>query len=129
MEGILEKFYPTTTNAFGAGTWHRHFFVLHDDILIFTELEQKTKILGKMHMKITKVTQDQPGQDELEIRMHSGLVDVRVRAASIKEKINWKNAMQASQKSVTSKSFVVEQEKSDKNAKAMAGRLTMGALP
>lgn len=98
MEGILERFDSTQAGYFSGGVWKKYFFVLHQDILIITDQIDHTKVLGKMHMQISKIIPEEPKQEENEIRLHSGLIEVRLRAANIKEKINWKNAFTQSQK-------------------------------
>jgi phosphorylcholine metabolism protein LicD len=83
---------------FSGGVWKKYFFILHQEVLIFTDINQRTKIIGKVHMQISKVhTEDQTFLDG-EIRINSGLIDVRLKAPTIKEKINWKNAFSRAQK-------------------------------
>lgn len=47
-------------------------------------------------MQISTVLPDLQKYGESEIRLHSGLHEVRLRAATIKEKIDWKNTLVAS---------------------------------
>ena len=98
MEGILEKFNPTEGGMFSKGNWVKYFFILHQEVLIFTDLKERTKILGKLHMQISKIIPEDPTHEECEIRLHSGLIEVRLRAPTIKEKINWKNSLNMAQK-------------------------------
>jgi len=93
MEGILERFDSTTAGIFSSGTWTQYFFVLHEQVLLITDLNERTKVLGKMHMAVSKILPEVDSQGENEIRLHSGLIEVHLKAQSIKEKINWKNAL------------------------------------
>jgi hypothetical protein len=98
MEGILEKFDSKEGGMFSAGVWRKYFFILHQDVLIFTDINERAKIVGKMHMQISKIIPEDQTSLDGEIRMNSGLIDVRLKASTIKEKINWKNALIAAQK-------------------------------
>jgi hypothetical protein len=42
-------------------------------------------------MQITKILKDE--QNDLEIRLNTGLVDLNLRCKNISDKINWKNAL------------------------------------
>jgi hypothetical protein len=92
MEGTLEKLDESKGGMFsGSSTWKPYYFILHEDVLMFTEVTSKHKILGKLHMQISKILRDE-GSD-LEIRLNSGLVDISLRAKNISEKVEWKNAL------------------------------------
>lgn len=80
-----------------AGCWKKCFFTLTQDILSFADLNDKTQILGKIHMKISTILVDDGTFEDGELRLNSGLIDVRLKAASIKEKVNWKNALTKAQ--------------------------------
>ena len=60
MEGILEKFNSTEGGMFTKGVWQKYFFILHQDILIFTDVKERNKILGKLHMQISKIIPEDP---------------------------------------------------------------------
>ena len=45
-----------------------------------------------MHMEISKIVNG-GAQEDCELRLHSGLVEVRLRAGSIQAKVEWKNAL------------------------------------
>jgi len=50
MEGILERFDTASAGIFSAGNWKKYFFVLHQQVLLITDLTERTKVIGKMHM-------------------------------------------------------------------------------
>ena len=86
MEGTLEKFDESKSGIFyGSATWKPFYFILHEDVLMFTEAASNQKILGKIHMLISKILRDE-GSD-LEIRLNTGMVDISLRAKNISEKI------------------------------------------
>jgi hypothetical protein len=92
MEGTLDKLEDTKGGFFSASTiWKPYYFILHEEVLMFTEVSSKHLILGKIHLQISKILKDE-GSD-LEIRLNSGLVDITLRAKNISEKIEWKNAL------------------------------------
>ena len=90
MEGILEKF-DTINGIWSSGVWTKYFCILHEQVLLITDVNQRSNIVGKLHMQISKILPS--GQDEVEIKLHSGLVEVRLKAESIKQVIEWKNAL------------------------------------
>ena len=92
MEGILEKYDAGTGGYFSYSGWNKYFFILHQEVLLIADMNDRAKIHGKLHMQISKVINDGV-QEECEIRLHSGLVEVRLRASSIKEKVDWKNVL------------------------------------
>jgi hypothetical protein len=57
-----------------------------------------------MHMTITRVLPEDNTYLDGEFRVNSGLIDVRLRACSIQDKINWKNALALAKKSGKEKS-------------------------
>lgn len=65
---------------------------------MFMEVDNRTKIIGKLHLAVSRLIPDQQDQGECEIRLNSGLIDVWLKANTIKEKIQWKNAFNDSQK-------------------------------
>lgn len=94
MEGILEYFDQQVKGMFlGKGTWVKCFFVLSHGILVFTDPNDKTQIKGKLHMQVSKVLNEDRTYLDGEIRINSGLFDIRLRAENIRDKINWKNAL------------------------------------
>lgn len=97
---------------FSGGIWKKYFFILHQEVLIFTEINERSKIKGKIHMHISKIINEDQSFLDGEIRIHSGLIDVRLKAPTIKEKINWKNALgQAQKKQSDGRSSINEQKK------------------
>ena len=58
MEGVLEKLDFHEKGVFKTAPWNKYYFVLHEEILMFTQLTQRSQILGKMHMAITKIQSD-----------------------------------------------------------------------
>ena len=93
MEGPLERFDTDNAGMFSSGNWKKYFFILHERVLIITDINERSKVVGRLHMEISKILPEKDECQEGEIRMHSGLIEVRLKAASIKEKINWKNAL------------------------------------
>ena len=98
MEGPLEKFDTDSAGMFSSGSWKKYFFILHERVLIICDFNERSKIVGRLHMEISQVLPEKDDQQEGEIRLHSGLFEVRIKASSIKEKINWKNAFHMAQK-------------------------------
>jgi hypothetical protein len=49
-------------------------------------------------MEITKILPNQDQDNECEIRIHSGLYESKLRAFNVKEKIEWRNAINQAQK-------------------------------
>jgi hypothetical protein len=91
MEGVLEKMDYKSGLFSGKGTYKDYHFILHEDILMFTEIHQKQTIKGKIHMQVTKILKDE--SNDLEIRLNTGLVDLNLRCKNISDKIKWKNAL------------------------------------
>ena len=79
MEGILEKL-DHPGKGFKQAQWKTYYFILHEEILMFTEINNRQKISGKLHMAISKIESDENSKDDCEIKMNSGLVDVTLRA-------------------------------------------------
>lgn len=68
----------------------RYYFILHEDTLIYLD-KQGGKPQGSIHMKISKISGDQ--KDKLLIAINNGTNEVYLRANSIKEKVDWTNAL------------------------------------
>jgi hypothetical protein len=99
--------------------------VLNDQVLLINDLTDRTKVLGKLHMQVSKILPSEKGQAENEIRLHSGLVELHLRAPTIKEKINWKNALTFAQKNKAPDNTAFEREHN--TAKNDVGRKTVVA--
>jgi hypothetical protein len=84
MEGIIFKLDYKSGLFSGSGTWNPYHFILHEDVLMFTNETQKSIILGKLHMQITKILD---ADSDLDIKLNSGLVDINLRCKNISEKI------------------------------------------
>lgn len=57
-------------------------------------MEQKDgKVLGKIHMEIAQLLPSKNGDKDSDLRLHSGLVELWLGAPSIKEKVQWHNAI------------------------------------
>ena len=50
MEGILEKYDVATGGYFSYSGWKKYFFILHQEVLLITDLNDRAKIHGKLHM-------------------------------------------------------------------------------
>ena len=105
MEGVLQKFDTDRPGIFTAGQWKEYYFILHEEVLMFMEVSNRTQIVGKLHMAVSKLLPDAPNQGECEIRINSGLIDVWLKGNTIKDKIDWKNAFNDSQKQTTGKRY------------------------
>ena len=102
MEGILHKFEPGVFGEILGGTWRECFFVLHEDILRIMDYPSKKRLIGQMHLKITKISKVGGGgenangvqQEACEFVFDcGGLFNVRVRAPSVAEYVEWSNAL------------------------------------
>ncbi|CDW78336.1 oxysterol-binding protein [Stylonychia lemnae] len=89
MEGYLYK-----KDGFFSG-WVQYYFILHEDTLIYLD-KQGGKPQGSIHMKISKISGDQ--KDRLLILIFNGTNEIYLRANSIKEKVEWTNALVNCQK-------------------------------
>ena len=85
MEGVLEKMDYKGGLFSGSGTYKEYYFILHEEVLMFTEINQKHVIKGKVHMQITKISKDE--KSDLEIKLNTGLVDLNLRCKTISDKI------------------------------------------
>ena len=56
MEGILHKYEPGVFGEILGGTWKQCFFVLHEDIVRIMDYPSKKRLIGQMHLKITKIS-------------------------------------------------------------------------
>ena len=84
MEGYLQK-----RESFFQG-WLRYYFILHEDTLL--QLSKKEgKLIGSIHMKIATIQND--SKDRLLITIFNGTSEVYLRANSIKETVDWTNAL------------------------------------
>jgi hypothetical protein len=108
MEGTLEVFDSVSKGMFKAGGWKKYFFILHHEILVFTDVSNTNQVVGKLHMSVSKLLNEDSTFIDCELRINSGLIDLRLKAASIQEKVNWKNAFIKSQK-VDSRQVMLEQ--------------------
>jgi hypothetical protein len=46
MEGVLELFEPDKRGVFTSGVWKKVFFILHREVLMFTDLVDKSQVRG-----------------------------------------------------------------------------------
>jgi hypothetical protein len=84
MEGFLSK-----NDGFFSG-WVQYYFILHEDTLMYMD-KQGGKIVGSIHLKIAKF--DNVPKDPLQIQIFNGTNEILLRTASIKEKVDWTNAL------------------------------------
>jgi oxysterol-binding protein-related protein 3/6/7 len=92
MEGYLEK---KEERLFGG--WTKYYFILHQEMLY--QLDKKDgKLMGQIHMQVAKVQNDK--DDKLVIRVFNGTNEIALRASSIKEMVEWSNALHTAQKLV-----------------------------
>lgn len=90
MEGYLEK----KEEGFFGG-WTKYYFILHEEMLYQLEKEQG-RTMGSIHMKVAKVYPDQA--DKLVLHLFNGTNEILLRAATIKENVQWYNALYTAQK-------------------------------
>ena len=84
MEGELQKqegFFNSFT------TYH---FILHEDTLMQMDIK-KEKILTSIHLKVAKI--QNVLKEPTQISIFNGTSEIILRAASIKEKVEWTNAL------------------------------------
>jgi hypothetical protein len=70
--------------------------MLQDELLIFTNADDATKVLGRVHMSVGRVLENSKEDQETDLNIHTGMFDVKVRTNSIQEKIQWQNALASS---------------------------------
>ena len=58
MEGILQKYDTAEGGWIKNGEWKEYYFILHENILMFTEVQNKAKVIGKLHLEISKIMPD-----------------------------------------------------------------------
>ena len=98
MQGLLMKLQSVEGTLFNSEHRRQYFFVLKNQVLTFSEEKDKSKTLGQLHMAISTILPEQPNDTDCDIRLHSGLVELRLRAPTIKDKIDWINAFNRSKK-------------------------------
>jgi hypothetical protein len=92
MEGYLEK----RDEGFFGG-WNKYYFILHEEMLY--QLDKKEgKPLGQVHMQVAKVQPDKT--DKLVMHIFNGTNEILLRAGSIKDMVEWTNALLTAQKKV-----------------------------
>ena len=74
------------------GSWIQYYFILHEDTLIQLDKKQG-KPLGSIHMKVAKILPSPDKNDKLQMQIFNGTNDVILRASSIKELVEWTNAL------------------------------------
>ena len=50
MEGVLEKYESVQGTLFTSDVYKPYYFILHQEVLMFTEVDNKAIIIGKIHM-------------------------------------------------------------------------------
>ena len=91
MEGYLFK-----KEGFFSG-WVQYYFILHEDTLLQLE-KQGGKPMGSVHMRIAKILPSPDKKDKLQMLIDSGTSEILLRASSIKEMVDWTNALVNTQK-------------------------------
>ena len=93
MEGYLEK----KDDGFFGGRWTKYYFILHQEMLY--QLDKKEgKPIGSIHMQVAKVQPDK--NEKLVINLYNGTNEIQLRAGSIKDMVDWTNALLTAQKAV-----------------------------
>jgi hypothetical protein len=70
--------------------------VLRDGLLIFSDAFDNCKVLGRVHMSVAKVLENSKEDEATDLKIHTGMFDIKVRTNSIQEKIQWQNALASS---------------------------------
>ena len=83
MEGTLEKFIGYSGTLFSSEEWKSYYFILHEEILLFTQLGDRSRVEGRLHMSISNILPKQKDDSENEFRIHSGLIELRLKANNI----------------------------------------------
>lgn len=74
MEGVLEKYESVPGTLYNSDVWKRYYFILHQEVLMFTEVDNKANIIGKIHMQISQVRD----HEESEFIIDSGTIELRL---------------------------------------------------
>ena len=64
----------------------KNILVLHDGV-------EEGKVIGRLHMQVSMLVPAKPSDNDCDIRLNSGLVELRLRAPTIGEKCKWHNAL------------------------------------
>ena len=91
MEGYLFK-----KEGFFSG-WVQYYFILHEDTLLQLD-KQSGRAMGSIHMRIAKILPSPDKKDKLQMLIDSGSSEILLRASSIKEMVDWTNALVNTQK-------------------------------
>ncbi len=86
MEGYLSK-----KEGFFS-SWVPYYFILHEDTLLQLD-KQGGKPVGSIHMRIAKILPSPDKNDKLQLVIHNGTSEIFLRASSIKEMVEWTNAL------------------------------------
>lgn len=89
MEGYLSKY----TNMISR--WKKRYFILHEDVLFYCK-EKGGSQKGSIHLKVARIEASNKG-DSLNIHIHTGTNVIHLKAPTLTEKIQWVNALRASQ--------------------------------
>ena len=79
-----------------SGEWQKQKMVLRDELLIFMNASDASKVLGRVHMSVGRVLENSEEDEETDLKIHTGMFDIQVRTNSIQEKIQWQNALASS---------------------------------
>ena len=63
--------------------------VLRDELLVFMDAFDTSKVLGRVHMSVARVLENSKEDEETDLKIHTGMFDIKVRTDSIQEKIRW----------------------------------------
>ena len=91
IEGYLHK-----KEGFFSG-WVQYYFVLHEEMLVQLD-KQGGKPLCSIHMKVSRVEPDK--KDKLVMLLFNGTNEIQLKASSIKEMVEWTNALKKTQRDV-----------------------------
>ena len=93
MEGILKRYDIETGAIYDNTVTTSYYCRLNRHILILLDNKANGKVLGKIHMEIAQLLPAKDGDADCDLRLHSGLVELWMSAPSIKEKVQWHNAI------------------------------------
>jgi PH domain len=89
MEGYLDKK--------EGWSWVRYYYILHEDVLLQLDKEGG-KPMGQIHMKVAKINPSPDKNDKLQMSIFNGTNEILFRTGTIKERVDWSNALATSQK-------------------------------
>ena len=79
-----------------SGEWQKRKMVLRDELLIFMNAYNPSKVLGRVHMSVGRVLENTKEDEETDLKIHTGMFEIKVRTNSMQERIQWQHALASS---------------------------------